>query len=133
MWPWLLAGILVTAHKKIAARVLEQFLHQAIAEGARTSSEGDLHVALRERANAVLAVLASRHVAMTNEERERVLRCSDPEVLERWLGRAAVASAASEVFDDRRARIASANPEAPDEAHEPEGDEVEEAPGRHRR
>lgn len=35
LWPWLLAGILVSAHKKIAQRALEQSLAQAIAEEPR--------------------------------------------------------------------------------------------------
>jgi hypothetical protein len=106
VWPWLLMGILVSAHKKIAQRVLVQFLGQVASE-SRETGDGELHVALRERANAVLAVLGSRGVTVEAEERDRILRCSDPALLEQWLARAAVASAMTDVFAEPRPRVAT--------------------------
>jgi hypothetical protein len=124
VWPWMLMGILVSAHKKIAQRVLVQFLGQVASESRETGA-GELHVALRERANAVLAVLGSRGVTIEPEERTRILRCSDPELLERWLAHAAVATSMNAFFEEPRARVAAVEDRDAEGADEDGGPETE--------
>ncbi|MEY9927732.1 Rod binding domain-containing protein [Catenulispora sp. GP43] len=50
-------------------------------------------------AESVLRVLAKRGIALTEEQRARVEGCTDLDQLDAWLDRAAIATAASEVFD----------------------------------
>ena len=50
-------------------------------------------------AEGVLRVLAKRGIALTEEQRARVEGCADLDQLDVWLDRAAIATAASEVFD----------------------------------
>jgi hypothetical protein len=52
------------------------------------------------RARAVLTVLRVRGIAVPEAARERILAQKDPERLERWLERAAVAPSIAEVLDD---------------------------------
>jgi hypothetical protein len=51
-----------------------------------------------EAARAVLMVLRARGVAVPDADRERILAQKDPERLERWLEKAAVASSVAEVL-----------------------------------
>ena len=53
-----------------------------------------------EAARAVLMVLQARGIAVTEAFRERILAQKDPERLERWLAKAAVASSVAEVLDE---------------------------------
>ena len=53
-----------------------------------------------EAANALLMVLEARGVVVPDIERERILAQKDPERLERWLKKAAVASSVAEVLDE---------------------------------
>jgi hypothetical protein len=54
------------------------------------------------RAQAILDVLAARGIAVPEEVRRRVLACTEPAALDRWLTRAAVATgSAAEVIDQR--------------------------------
>jgi hypothetical protein len=52
------------------------------------------------RAHAVLTVLRARDIAVPDVARERILAQKDPERLERWLERAAVAASIAEVLDE---------------------------------
>lgn len=51
------------------------------------------------RAEAVLLLLGHRNVEVSEEDRERILGCGDPDVLDVWLKRALTATSAAEVFD----------------------------------
>lgn len=51
-------------------------------------------------ARAILAVLSSRGVAVSDEVRARIASCTDGATLERWIARAAVASSAVDVLAD---------------------------------
>jgi hypothetical protein len=51
-------------------------------------------------AQALLTVLRARGVAVTDLARERILAEKDPQRLERWLEKAAVAASIAEVIDD---------------------------------
>ncbi|WP_343242209.1 hypothetical protein [Streptomyces sp. SID9727] len=50
------------------------------------------------RAEGLLLVLGVRGVALTDADREKITTCTDPQLLHRWLQRAATASSAEEVF-----------------------------------
>ncbi len=51
-------------------------------------------------ARALLTVLRARGIAVPDTARERLLAQKDPDRLERWLAKAAVAASVDEVFDD---------------------------------
>ncbi|MFJ8884354.1 hypothetical protein ACIRJR_13220 [Streptomyces sp. NPDC102402] len=53
----------------------------------------------RGHAEAVLVVLGARGIDITQDTREKVTACGDPEVLLRWLIRAASVTASDEIFD----------------------------------
>jgi hypothetical protein len=52
-----------------------------------------------EKAADVLEVLDARGLAVTSEQRDRVLACTDIETLKRWLRAAATVASASELFE----------------------------------
>jgi hypothetical protein len=57
---------------------------------------------LLAKAQAVVAVLQARGIALTEALRQRILDCKDMAILDQWLMRAAVANDASEVFEGNR-------------------------------
>ena len=59
--------------------------------------EGETRGEVKAKAAAVLAVLAARGVAVSDEVRARVETCKDASTLDRWLGRAATAASDGEV------------------------------------
>lgn len=65
------------------SKVVEGFVEQGVAKG---------------RAQAIMMFLAARHVELTPEQRERILACRDPRVLDDWIARAAVATSADDVL-----------------------------------
>ena len=62
--------------------------------------QGRLEGRAEEAARAVLTALRVRGIAVPDAARERVLAQKDPERLERWLERAAIAASIAEVIDD---------------------------------
>jgi len=50
-------------------------------------------------ANAVVAVLAARGLALSDAERERVLACTDRTILDGWITRLATITNAARLFD----------------------------------
>lgn len=56
--------------------------------------------ATEARVHDVLTVLRVRGIALSGEDRERILAEKDPERLERWLERASIATSIAEVLDD---------------------------------
>lgn len=50
------------------------------------------------RAEDTLVVLEARGIDVPDEIRERITACDDPELLRRWLTRAATAPSAEEIF-----------------------------------
>jgi hypothetical protein len=50
------------------------------------------------KAQAVLVVLEARGLAVSTEQRERILTCADIPTLEGWIRRAATAASAEELF-----------------------------------
>ncbi|GLZ12241.1 hypothetical protein Acsp04_24760 [Actinomadura sp. NBRC 104425] len=69
---------------------------QGIAEGkAQGIAEGE---AVGE-AKSVLLILEARGITVTDEQRQRVLTCTDLQQLETWVRRAATISSADELFN----------------------------------
>lgn len=50
-------------------------------------------------ARALFTVLGARKLRVDDTTRERIERCADPEVLDRWIERAVTATVVSEIFD----------------------------------
>jgi hypothetical protein len=55
------------------------------------------------QAGAILRVLEARGLAVPDAVRDRILRCTDSALLERWIGRAAIAVSAADVIGDDEA------------------------------
>ena len=71
-------------------------LTQGLTEGL---TQGRTEGRIEEAARAVLTVLRVRGLVVPDADRERILSEKDPERLERWLEKAAVASSVAAVFD----------------------------------
>ncbi|HEX5717097.1 MAG TPA: hypothetical protein VF179_13115 [Thermoanaerobaculia bacterium] len=77
------------------------FAKKYVAQGRTEGlTEGLARGRAEEAARAVLMVLRARGVAVPDADRERILAQKDPERLERWLEKAAVASSVAEVLDE---------------------------------
>jgi hypothetical protein len=63
-------------------------------------AEGEARGEARGQAAAVLKVLESRGVAVSEAQRQQILRCQDLDRLDRWLRRAIEASSADEALSD---------------------------------
>jgi len=74
--------------------VIEDLKAETFAEGRR---EGRDQGVVEGKAAAILAVLAARGLAVGEAVRARIAGCRDGAVLDRWIGRAAVADAAEDV------------------------------------
>ena len=70
----------------------ESPLAKAVAEEAAAKAT------VQARSQDIVDILRLKDVAMSNEERERILACRDTEVLRRWFDRAVKASSIDEVF-----------------------------------
>ncbi|MEP7126638.1 MAG: hypothetical protein ABJE95_37245 [Byssovorax sp.] len=72
---------------------------QALEEGrAQGRVQGRAQGRAEEAARAVLTVLRARGIALAEPERARILAQQDPDLLERWLEKAAVAASADELL-----------------------------------
>lgn len=73
----------------------------------------------------LLARLEARSVALTDDERERILACDDAAVLAQWMQNAQVATSATELFEAPRVRVDASSTEdaadATDDACAPSG------------
>ncbi len=77
------------------------FMQRFIDEGElRGELKGKLEGRTEEAARAVMTVLRARGIAVPEIARERILAEKDPERLERWLEKAAVALSVAEVIDE---------------------------------
>ncbi|MDQ0992879.1 hypothetical protein [Streptomyces sp. V3I7] len=76
---------------------LEQGLEQGLGQGLdQGRAEGQVQAASHD----VLLVLDARGVQVPADVLDRITDCTDPDVLRRWLVRAATASSAGEIFRD---------------------------------
>ncbi|MFJ8977696.1 hypothetical protein [Streptomyces sp. NPDC102282] len=62
--------------------------------------EGRIEGRAQGQADAVLVILGARGIEITHATREKVTTCGDPEVLRRWLIRAASVTTSDEIFDE---------------------------------
>jgi hypothetical protein len=74
-----------------------EFAKKYVAQGR---AEGRTEGRAEEAARNLLAVLRARGIAVQDSVRERILAQKDPEQLELWLDKAAVASSVAEVIDE---------------------------------
>ena len=65
----------------------------------KTARESFLRGRASEKAAAVLEVLEARGLTVTDAQRERILGCSDLEILSRWHRRAVTAGSTDAVFE----------------------------------
>ncbi len=87
--------------KKYVAQGRAEGRTEGRAEGhAEGSTEGRTEGRTEEAARAVLMVLRARGLAVPDADRERILSQKDPERLERWLEKAAVAASVAAVLDE---------------------------------
>ena len=78
----------------------KRFLAQGRTEGrAEGRAEGRTEGRAEGEAQALLAFLEAREVAVTDQQRERILACTDLEQLSAWIRRAARVSRAAELFE----------------------------------
>lgn len=100
--------ILAALSDAVRARLEEEMRLSGIGEltdlekrlEAQGEAKGRAQGRAQGRADAVLVVLESRSVAVTAEERARILSCTDEETLLVWLGRAASVETVDALFGD---------------------------------
>ncbi len=79
----------------------KKYVAQGRTEGRNEGrNEGRAEGRTEEAARNLLTVLRVRGIAVPDAVRERILAQKDPERLERWLEKAAVASSVAAVLDD---------------------------------
>ena len=81
----------MTARNINAASFAPAMLSEGKAEG---KAEGEV----AGKIAAILSVLEARGLAISEEQKQRVHACTEIEVLDRWIRRAATASSADELF-----------------------------------
>src|SRR5881275_3138724 len=69
-------------------------------DGPKGGPRGGPRGAAEEAARAVLTVLRARGLVVPDAVRERILSQKDPERLERWLEKAAVAASVAAILDE---------------------------------
>jgi len=77
---------------------IQQAREYGAAQRAEGEAAGFAKGEAKGKAAAVLAVLAARGVAVSNEARARIEACTDVAMLDRWISRAATVSSTDEVF-----------------------------------
>jgi post-segregation antitoxin (ccd killing protein) len=84
-----------------ARKYVAQGRAEGLAEGrVEGRAEGRVEGRAEEAARALLTVLRARGLAVSEAFRDRILAEKDPERLERWLEKAAVASSVAAVLDE---------------------------------
>lgn len=83
-----------------AAAAANAVVEALAVQGTPALREREAAAAARSRAESILEVLQARGIAVTPEQRERILGCPDSERLKRWLSRAAVVSSTEDVLSE---------------------------------
>ena len=87
--------------KKYVAQGRSEGLTEGLAEGlVKGEAKGKAKGEAKGTARSLLTVLRVRGIAVPDAIRKRILAQKDPERLERWLEKAAVASSISAVIDE---------------------------------
>jgi hypothetical protein len=85
--------------RTIADMLREEGHAKGLAEGqAKGLAEGQAKGLARGRAEGVLRILAARGVAVGEEDRQRILSCTDLDMLDRWIDRAVSATSLSDLM-----------------------------------
>ena len=99
------AALSDTARKAIDAMISQKYEFQSdfalryIAEGkAAGKAEGKAEGEASGRANSVIGVLEARGIALTAEDRARILACTDLDILDDWVRRAVTVERAEELL-----------------------------------
>ncbi|MFY9822313.1 MAG: hypothetical protein WAM82_13100 [Thermoanaerobaculia bacterium] len=85
----------------LAAKGNPEIRKREAAAEARGKAQGEVRGKAQGKAEAILSVLETRGIAVTEAQREEILRCGDLDRLDRWLRRATLASSAGEVVSER--------------------------------
>jgi len=76
----------------------QRFQEDLIRQGERKGRwEGERQGKREGKAEAIIAFLAARGIVVSEEARQRILSCTEPETLDRWVIRAATAATAEDV------------------------------------
>jgi predicted transposase/invertase (TIGR01784 family) len=86
----------VLMHRHLVNSSLEHGLEQGRAEGR---AEGEVRGRAEGEANAVLAVLNARGLTVTDQLRQRILECTDLELLDGWIRKAVTLTDPNELFE----------------------------------
>jgi len=101
----LYSALIETALSEVARKAFEMLpeTQQFLSESQRRSfakgrAEGKSEGKAEGKAEAVLRILGKRAIAVSDEQRQRILACGDVDALDCWLDRALTAAAADELF-----------------------------------
>jgi hypothetical protein len=97
---WVLYSALIESSLSDAARKAFAMLPQGQQFFSETQRRSFEQGRLQSRAEAVVAVLEARGLAVSDEQRERILACADLDLLDRWVRRAATVATTDELFAD---------------------------------
>jgi len=85
---------------KTASRWYSEDARAWIAEGkAEGRAEGKAEGEIEGEIKLLLRILRSRGIDITDEQRQRISECKNPEQIETWADRALTATSADELFD----------------------------------
>jgi hypothetical protein len=93
---WMLYSALIESSLSDAARKAFEMLPQ----GQQFRSESQRRSINEGTARAIIGVLEARELAVTDEQRERILSCTDREQLDRWVRKAVSVKTTDELFAD---------------------------------
>jgi hypothetical protein len=101
--PWRMTAIIMTVASDAARQFLEAMMKTS--EYAKTllddmRDSGKAEGLVEGEAKSVLKILGARRLAPSEEQRQRIMSCTDAEQLDLWLNRAITASTADEIFAD---------------------------------
>jgi hypothetical protein len=91
------------ATRQTLVKTLESILGEGVremvmTEGLRLMKQGEAKGKAEGRAEDVLAVLAARGLSVSDEQRARILGCTDIALLSRWVVKAATAQSTAEAL-----------------------------------
>ncbi|TQS26459.1 hypothetical protein FLW16_25180 [Microbispora sp. KK1-11] len=81
--------------KVIAARYFSEWVNKGLEQGR---AEGEAKGRAEGEIEAILTVLDARGLDIPSEARERISRCSDLHLLEKWIRRAVTVTSVDELF-----------------------------------
>lgn len=73
---------------------------EMLPQGQQFRSESQRRFIAEGTARAIIGFLEARELTVTDEQRERILSCTDRDQLDRWVRKAATVASADELFKD---------------------------------